>query len=212
MGKQCEMLYCNHIERVHPPEVMSPQQRHRLLDRIGATGSLLCALHCALLPLVIVALPSLGLASVLGDRVEEAFVLFASLVGGYSVLAGYRRHRLWQALALMPGGSRSGTTITGGLFAGLDRAAAARFSFLLSLPAILAAGVKDFWDERESLVASADDAAALAVGLVVSAAVGYLAIAWLLHFLKRYSTAVFIVYRVALGGVILAALALGYLS
>jgi undecaprenyl-diphosphatase len=119
---------------------------------------------------------------------------------------------LWQALALMPGGSRSGTTITGGLFAGLDRAAAARFSFLLSLPAILAAGVKDFWDERKSLLASADDAAALAVGLVVSALVGYLAIAWLLHFLKRYSTAVFIVYRLILGAALLIAIRLGYLT
>jgi undecaprenyl-diphosphatase len=119
---------------------------------------------------------------------------------------------LWQALALMPGASRSGTTITGGLFAGLDRAAAARFSFLLSLPAILAAGVKDFWDERESLLASRADSAALVVGLSISAIVGYLAIAWLLHFLKRYSTAVFIVYRIGLGAVILAALALGYLS
>jgi undecaprenyl-diphosphatase len=119
---------------------------------------------------------------------------------------------LWQALALMPGGSRSGTTITGGLFAGLDRAAAARFSFLLSLPAILAAGVKDFWDERESLLASTNDAAALAVGLAVSAVVGYLAIAWLLHFLKRYSTAVFIVYRLLLGAAILGALGMGWLE
>lgn len=119
---------------------------------------------------------------------------------------------LWQALALMPGGSRSGTTITGGLFAGLDRAAAARFSFLLSLPAIVAAGVKDFWDERESLLASRADSMALVIGLAVSAIVGYLAIAWLLHFLKRYSTAVFILYRIGLGLVILGALALGYLS
>lgn len=95
------MLYYNDLGIVHPPEVMSPQQRHRLLDRLGATGSLLCALHCALLPVLIAALPSLGLAGAMGDRFEEAFVLFASLVGGYSVIAGYRRHRLWRALALM---------------------------------------------------------------------------------------------------------------
>jgi undecaprenyl-diphosphatase len=119
---------------------------------------------------------------------------------------------LWQALALMPGGSRSGTTITGGLFAGLDRAAAARFSFLLSLPAILAAGAKEFWDERRELLSSSGDAAALAVGLVVSAVVGYWAIAWLLYFLKRYSTAVFIVYRLALGAAILGLLAAGVLK
>src|SRR5439155_14322097 len=58
---------------------------------------------------------------------------------------------LWQALALMPGGSRSGTTITGGLFAGLTRPAAARFSFLLSLPAVLGAGVKELYDEYKKL-------------------------------------------------------------
>lgn len=117
----------------------------------------------------------------------------------------------WQALALMPGGSRSGTTITGGLFAGLSRPAAARFSFLLSLPAVLAAGVKELYDERVELLGSADDAAALAVGLVVSSVVGYLAIAWLLHFLTRYSTGLFIAYRLFLGAVILAALGSGWL-
>lgn len=95
------MLYYNHLDKRHWPEVMSPQQRHRLLDRLGATGSLLCAVHCALLPLLIALLPALGLGAVLGERFEQAFVLFATLVGGYSVLAGYRRHRLWQALALM---------------------------------------------------------------------------------------------------------------
>jgi hypothetical protein len=95
------MLYCNFTRYVYRLSVMSPQQRHRLLDRLGATGSLLCAAHCALLPVLIAVLPSLGLDSVLGERFEEAFVLFATLVGGYSVLSGYRRHRWWQALALM---------------------------------------------------------------------------------------------------------------
>jgi undecaprenyl-diphosphatase len=130
---------------------------------------------------------------------------------------------VWQALALMPGASRSGTTITGGLFAGLDRSAAARFSFLLSLPTILGAGLKELYDEYKklkspiegeppSLFASADDAAALAVGLVVSGVVGYLAIAWLLGFLKRYSTLAFVAYRLALGGTILGLLAAGVLK
>ncbi|HEY1189798.1 MAG TPA: undecaprenyl-diphosphatase UppP [Gemmata sp.] len=116
----------------------------------------------------------------------------------------------FQALALMPGGSRSGTTITAGLFAGLARPAAARFSFLLSLPAILGAGVKELYDEYKklkapepgaapSLFASGDDVSALVVGTLVSAVVGYFAIAFLLNFLKRYSTAVFVVYRILLG-------------
>jgi undecaprenyl-diphosphatase len=121
---------------------------------------------------------------------------------------------LWQACALMPGGSRSGTTITGGLFASLTRPAAARFSFLLSIPIILGAGLKDLYDEHKkwkhptqdeapSLFASSDDVTALLVGTAVSAIVGYLAIAWLLHFLQRYSTAIFIVYRIAFGIAIL---------
>ena len=125
---------------------------------------------------------------------------------------------VWQACALMPGGSRSGTTITGGLFAGLSRTAAARFSFLLSIPIVLGAGLKDLWDEYKkwkspepgegpSLFASGDDVTALIVGTLVSAAVGYVAIAWLLNYLQRYSTTVFIVYRLALGFTILAALA-----
>jgi len=127
----------------------------------------------------------------------------------------------WQACALMPGGSRSGTTLTGGLFAGLGRAAAARFSFLLSVPVILGAGLKDVFDEYKklrapdaggppSLFASADDTAAMVVGTLVSAVVGYLAVAWLLHFLKRYSTLVFVVYRLVLGAAILVSLASGW--
>jgi undecaprenyl-diphosphatase len=122
----------------------------------------------------------------------------------------------WQALALMPGGSRSGTTITAGLFAGLTRPAAARFSFLLSLPAILGAGLKELYDEYKklkspdgppSLFASGDDVAALVAGTLVSAVVGYLAIAWLLRFLKTYTTAAFVAYRVVFGGVVLALVA-----
>lgn len=117
---------------------------------------------------------------------------------------------LFQALALMPGGSRSGTTITAGLFAGLARPVAARFSFLLSLPAILGAGLKEMYDERATLFAT-DQFAPLIVGLLVSAVVGYLAIALLLSFLKRYSTAAFVAYRLLFAAVIFALLARGVL-
>jgi undecaprenyl-diphosphatase len=115
----------------------------------------------------------------------------------------------WQACALMPGGSRSGTTITGGLFAGLARPAAARFSFLLSLPVILGAGLKELYDEYKNF--HRDEITALIVGTLVSGVVGYFAIAFLLSFLKRYSTAVFIVYRLLLGAAIFALIAWGYL-
>jgi len=95
------MLYCNHIGKVHRLEVMSPQQRHRLLDRLGATGSLLCALHCALLPVLIALLPTLGIATWMNDSFEEGFVAFATLLGLFTLIQGYRRHRAVRALGLL---------------------------------------------------------------------------------------------------------------
>ncbi|HVK11955.1 MAG TPA: undecaprenyl-diphosphatase UppP [Gemmataceae bacterium] len=109
---------------------------------------------------------------------------------------------LFQALALIPGASRSGVTITAGLFAGLSRPTAARFSFLLSLPSILGAGLKEMYDDRTALFASGDAALSLFVGAAVAAVVGYASIAWLLRVLKRYSTAGFVVYRLILGALI----------
>jgi undecaprenyl-diphosphatase len=117
----------------------------------------------------------------------------------------------WQAVALMPGGSRSGCTLTAALFAGLSRPAAARFSFLLMLPILFAAGAKELYDWLKQLkadpslqAAANEQATAMAVGCLVSAVVGYAAIAWLLHFLKRYTMTVFVVYRVLFGVAILA--------
>ena len=83
-----------------------PARHHTpLLDRLGAAGSLLCAIHCALLPVVIAVLPSLGIAAWLGaDGFEQAFVVFATLLGLYTMIGGYRRHRAVRALwLLLPG-------------------------------------------------------------------------------------------------------------
>ncbi|HEY0505016.1 MAG TPA: MerC domain-containing protein [Lysobacter sp.] len=80
---------------------MPPSRSRKVLDRIGALGSLLCAIHCALLPLVIAVLPSLGVAAWLGSSFEEAFVLFATGLGLFSMVWGYRRHRAVQALSLL---------------------------------------------------------------------------------------------------------------
>ena len=80
---------------------MSPATTRRLIDRIGATGSIVCAVHCALLPVAIAVLPSLGIAVWLGDGFEQAFVLFATLLGLFSVLWGYRRHGAIRALGLL---------------------------------------------------------------------------------------------------------------
>lgn len=119
---------------------------------------------------------------------------------------------LAQACALVPGTSRSGATILGGLCCGLSREAAARFSFLLSIPSILAAGLYQLVKERETLLASQSQAVGLALALVVTAAVGYATIPWLLGFLRKHSTFVFIVYRLLLAGLLLALLMSGRLS
>ncbi len=105
---------------------------------------------------------------------------------------------LAQAFALLPGVSRSGSTITAGLFLGLERASAARFSFLLGIPAIAGAGVLETVALlREGL--PAHEQLVFLVGITSAAVTGLLAIAFLLRFLQRYSTMVFVVYRLALG-------------
>ena len=115
-----------------------------------------------------------------------------------------------QVLALIPGSSRSGSTIMGGLFAGLNRETAARFSFLLSIPAIAASGLLELKEAIEKLPAGSYGS--LAVATVVSGAVGYASIWFLLRFLRTHSTGVFIVYRVIVGLLILATLSFGYVS
>ncbi|HET9711288.1 MAG TPA: undecaprenyl-diphosphatase UppP [Pyrinomonadaceae bacterium] len=115
-----------------------------------------------------------------------------------------------QVLALIPGSSRSGSTIMGGLFAGQTRETAARFSFLLSIPAIAASGLLELKEAIEKLPSGSYGS--LAIATVVSGAVGYASIWFLLRFLRTHSTGVFIVYRVIVGGLILAALAFGYMS
>lgn len=118
---------------------------------------------------------------------------------------------LFQTLALVPGALRSGVTITAGLFAGMSRPAAARFSFLLSLPSILGAGLYDAYKDRDALFQTEQDAINLLVGAGVAGVVGYLSIAWLLGFLKRHETYGFVVYRLLVGGLIIWFLAVGWL-
>jgi undecaprenyl-diphosphatase len=117
-----------------------------------------------------------------------------------------------QAAALVPGTSRSGATILGGLCSGLTREAAARFSFLLSLPSIFAAGVFQLIEAREQLLASSSDRWKLAAALVVTAVVGYATIPWLLAFLRKRTTFVFIVYRLLLAGLLVFLLVSGRIT
>jgi len=108
---------------------------------------------------------------------------------------------LAQALALVPGVSRSGSTLTASLFDGWQRPAAARFSFLLGVPAITLAGVVQL---KDAIASPANGGLVpMLVGIVAAAVVSWLAIAWLLRFLQRHSTWVFVVYRLVFGLAIL---------
>ncbi len=110
---------------------------------------------------------------------------------------------LAQAAALVPGVSRSGATITAGLFLGLDRTAAARFSFLLSIPAIVLSGLVELKSIIDGSVAQTTSTGSLILATVIAFAVGYASIAFLLRFLGRHSTVSFVIYRVIVGALVL---------
>ena len=143
----------------------------------------------------------LAIAELIGKRKRD----FTKLGLSDGLLVG-----IAQAFALVPGASRSGSTLTAGLFIGLKRETAARFSFLLGMPAILLSGLVSITD-----VVGADSRVALVPligGLAAAVVSSYLAIAWLIDFLKKHSTWVFVWYRLAFGAVILLAIALGRLE
>ena len=115
---------------------------------------------------------------------------------------------LLQCVSLVPGVSRSGATISAGLLGGLDRVTATRLSFFLSIPALTAAGLYELKDVDTTVVGSGQ----IVVGTVVSFAVAYASIAWLLRFVQRHPITVFVYYRVALGVALVALLVSGVLS
>jgi len=135
----------------------------------------------------------LGLAEKLGKR-ELTYEKLGTKDG---VLMGFA-----QTIALIPGASRSGSTLTAGLFMGIERAAAARFSFLLGIPAITLAGLVELKGViTDPLLRS--EIGPLAIGTISAAIFSYWAIAWLLDYLKKQSTWVFIWYRLVFGVLIL---------
>ena len=125
---------------------------------------------------------------------------------------------LAQALALVPGVSRSGSTISAGLFLGMKREVAARFSFLMSLPAIVLAalfemrGVISGSDALETKAGESISAGEVVVSCFFAFVVGYFAIAFLLRFLTRHGLEVFVVYRIVLGIAVLALVSSGAIS
>ena len=142
--------------------------------------------------MMIVVAVLLGLAELVGKRnrsLEELGISDALAVG------------CAQVLALIPGSSRSGSTIMAGLFAGQTRETAARFSFLLSIPAIAASGVLELKEAVHKLPPGSY--LPLVVATIVSGLVGYASIWFLLRFLRTHSTGIFIGYRLVVGGAIM---------
>ena len=115
---------------------------------------------------------------------------------------------LAQACALVPGVSRSGATLSAGLFRGLERSAAARYSFLLSVPAIVLSGLL----ELPEIGGHGPGPGPTAIATVVAFVSGYASIAWLLRFLATHGTGVFVAYRIALGAVVLTLAATSVIS
>jgi len=114
-----------------------------------------------------------------------------------------------QVPALIPGSSRSGSTITGGLFSGLTRETAARFSFLLSIPAVAASGLLELPKALHSINTGWTE---IAVATVMSGISGYLSIAFLLRYLQRHTTYAFVAYRIGLGILLISLLVSGQVS
>jgi len=145
---------------------------------------------------------ALGFVLLLADRIGSKRRPFESIRPKDGVVVG-----LAQALALIPGVSRSGATISAGLFRGLNRQAAARFAFLLSIPAVLLSGVYELrhYFEGGRTIGTGQLLVATALAFVV----GYISIAFLLRYLARHSLIPFVIYRVVMGCLVLGLAAAG---
>jgi len=175
--------------------------------------------------IIIAAIPALLAGVVLKPLVESLFrapLLEAAIrLGSAAVLLalaerfGRRTRRLetmtgvdalavglFQVLAVFPGASRSGSTISGGVLRGFDRPSAARFAFLLAVPVMLAAGAYEIWDILH-MPGLKEFLPLLAVGFTAAAVFGWLAIRWLLRYLGRHSLSVFAVYCAVLAAALL---------
>jgi undecaprenyl-diphosphatase len=145
-----------------------------------------------------------GLLLGLAERVGRQRLELNQMKPADGVLLG-----LAQAMALIPGVSRSGGTITAGLFLGYTRTAAVRYSFLLAIPAVVASGIFQIPDV---FAGDGPSGAQMIVATLIAFVIGYAAIAWLLRYVERHSVYVFVWYRVALGALLFLALGAGWIS
>jgi undecaprenyl-diphosphatase len=117
-----------------------------------------------------------------------------------------------QVLALIPGCSRSGSTITAGFFCNLNRDSAARFSFLLGIPAFLLSGLFELFKEKDTLIGAHSQILSLIIGTLVSGVVGYLSIWFLLSYIRKHSLLIFVIYRILFGVLIIVLLSMHVIS
>ena len=148
-----------------------------------------------------------SLVFIVAERVGKKNRGFDKLTMKDAIIMG-----LCQCLALIPGVSRSGGTISGGLFLGLDREVATRFSFLLAIPAVLASGLFSLPDAFDPAAGQAASGMQLLVGTAVAFVVGYASIAWLLKFVSNHSFEWFAAYRIPVGIFVMILLAVGVLQ
>lgn len=145
-----------------------------------------------------------GLLLGLAERIGRQKIELWNMKPADGVILGFA-----QAMALIPGVSRSGGTITAGLFLGFTREAAVRYSFLLAVPAVVAAGIFQLPDV---FAGDGPSGVQMVVATVIAFGLGYASIAWLLRYVARHSVYVFVWYRVVLGLLVFAALGNGWIS
>ncbi len=202
-------------------EIVSAFTKENLLNRVGLNSQSLQSklgwfIIIGTIPVVIIGLLFKDIIE--GALTKNLIVIAASLIGLAIILAlaeilGKFKKDLkditWydalligvaQTLALIPGSSRSGTTITAGLFLGLKRETAARFSFLLSIPAVFASGLLEFYQSFEFL--THENLFYLIVATISAGISGYITIDFLLKFLKKNTTFIFVLYRILAGVII----------
>ncbi len=143
----------------------------------------------------------------IADRFTKKKVDLNSITYKDGIIVG-----IFQAMALIPGASRSGSTISGAFFRNMTREDAARFSFLLSIPAVLLSGVYELFSQRETLLSGDSAVLSLIIATVVSGVVGYWSIWFLLSFIKKHSMMLFVVYRVIFGILIILLLSMGVIQ
>jgi undecaprenyl-diphosphatase len=136
----------------------------------------------------------MGLLLVVAEKFAKHVRTLDDITGKDGALVG-----LAQAIALIPGCSRSGSTLTMAMLLGLKRAEAARFSFLLGIPAVTLAGLLELYHMAQDGLGGDTGMTSLAVGLVSSTVVSYLSIAWLIRYLQQHNTWIFVGYRLIFG-------------